>query len=620
MKNYLLKVLITVSLLLILFPQVMVASNKVKTILFFFSLNSSLPAYQNIMDGFHASFAEDNNEPCNLLIEYLDITRSKDDSYARSIIEMYNEKFKDTKIDLLISVGPGTMPLLKKYSLKALNSAPAISIENEDLVPKPSQVPRNKMMLEIILRHKIDKTIQNAFSLFPKCKNAYVISGSNNVDQYYESLFRKQASGLSSRYNFNYISGISLDSTIQFVAKIPRNCVVFVPVFLSDKKNIPFSTPEALTIISFACNSPVFPIFDSFIKRKGILGGYVFSFKKVGEVIGNAARQILKGEQPGDIIINEDSFYQYIYDWQMLKKWKLENSGMIPSDSIFYNKDPDFFREHKWYILGGLFFLFFETFLIIYLIRLISRQKGIAKKKEEIETLYRSVVREERLQLMSELTASLSHELNQPLTAILYNAQAGRRFLHTGKLDEVQADEIFRNIIEDDKRAGSLISSVRNLMKFETRGMENVNLKMLIEESLVIFYSEANNHHIKIRQYIGANPVFIFGDKIQIQQVVLNLMSNAAIAMENNDPEMKVMTIIQQIVKETVTVSVRDTGPGISPEMKENLFKPFVTTRKKGFGIGLALSHSIIEKHNGKIWAENHEGGGAEFFFSLKII
>jgi len=100
------------------------------------------------MEGFHDSFVKEYKEPCNLLIEYLDIGRSKDDSYAKSIIEMYNEKFKNTRIDLLISVGPGTLSLLQKYDLKMLTTAPVISIENEDVIPTKATGPRDKKVLE----------------------------------------------------------------------------------------------------------------------------------------------------------------------------------------------------------------------------------------------------------------------------------------------------------------------------------------------------------------------------------------------------------------------------------------------------------------------------------------
>ena len=613
-------ILVSVVVFLLLTPLLTYPAGKVKTILIFFSLNSSLPAYQNVMEGFHTAFEEDINEPCNLLVEYLDIGRTNDNSYVRSIIDNYNEKFHDTRIDLLITVGPGIYPVLKSNGLRILDVTPTISVENSGFYQRPEGAQATKNLLEINLRYKTDKTIRNAFQLFPKSKKAYVISGCSKIDQYYTALFREQATRFTTGYTFVYISGISLDSALHLVKNIPQNCIVFVPTFLSDNKNIPYSTPEALSLISTCSNAPVFPILDSFIKKKGVIGGYVFSYMKLGTEVGRAARQILNGKLPGEIVVNENAFYQYIYDWQMLKKWKLSESELIPPESIIYNKDSDFFSDYKWYIFGGLLFLFAETFLLIYLIRLILRQKEIAKQKEETENMYRLLVREERLHLMSELAASLSHELNQPLTAILFNAQAGVRFLNENKLDKVQADEIFQNIIEDGKRAGSLISSVRNLMKLETREMERVNMSLLIQETLAIFYSEANNHNIKIRHNYSEKPVFVFCDRIQIQQVILNFLSNAALSMENTVPDKKLIIISQRLEKDMLTISVRDSGQGISPEMKENLFKPFMTSRKGGSGIGLALSHSIIDKHNGKIFAENHEGGGAEFSFRLNIM
>ena len=265
------------------------------------------------------------------------------------------------------------------------------------------------------------------------------------------------------------------------------------------------------------------------------------------------------------------------------------------------------------------FFLISQTVLIFYLIRLNKRQKEIVKQKIEAENIYRQLTREDRLMRMVELTASLSHELSQPLTSILYNAQAGLRFLKSGKMDEKQTEEIFENIVEDDKRAGNLISSVKNLMKLETREPEKLNLNTLIQDTLLIFNAEAKRNNIEIKLNLEKNPLFIFGDKIQLQQVVLNFLFNGAIAMDKKEDKSKILENSQRIKNNIITVSVRDSGPGIDENIKENIFKPFVTSREKGFGIGLAVSRSIIEKHNGKIWAGKIIKGGAEFFFTFKI-
>jgi hypothetical protein len=221
---------------------------------------------------------------------------------------------------------------------------------------------------------------------------------------------------------------------------------------------------------------------------------------------------------------------------------------------------------------------------------------------------------------LAQLTASLSHELNQPLTAIQYSAQAGIRFLKSGALDPIQAEEILGNIIEDNKRAAGIISSIRSMMKIETREMENVNLNSLIEETINIFNAEALYQQIQIKRELQDDPVYVLGDKIQLQQVILNFMSNAVAAMEKTDPENKILEITQLAENGSVTISVRDSGSGIDKTIKEKIFQPFVTSKESGFGIGLAISKSIIEKHNGEIWADNIKDGGAEFSFKLKVI
>jgi len=595
------------------------SGNRTKTIVIFFSLHANLPAYQNLLEGFRTTFSEEYHQPYNLLIEYLDIGRLTDDKYAKYIIEQYNEKFKGSNIDLLITVTPGIIPVLEKYGLDAVKKSPTISIVLDSLSADQGLFKADNIV-EITVKFKFARSVQAACDLFPDRKNIYIISGSSPTDNYFTSKVRSGIKSFEKAHKVVYITGLSLDSTLQIARKIPDHSIVIVPTYLSDNKKIQFSTPEIIGLLATNCNSPVFPLFDSFIKREGGIGGYVFSYNELGRETGRVASRVLNGMPLKKINVKEDNFYQNIFDWRVLKKWDLLGSKALPSNSIYYYQQHDFVTDYKWYILAGVLFLILESLLIVYLYKLNVRQKAIVKQKTEVEDLYRILIREDRLLTMVELTASLSHELNQPLTAILYNAQAGMRFLKSEKLDSTQAEEIFKNIIEDDKRAAELISSVKSLMKLEYREMGKINLNSLIQDTIPIFNSEAIKKQIQLKLTLNRDPVYVFGDRIQLQQVILNLISNAAIAMEETDTEHKIIEIRELVKKGSVTVSVCDFGPGISDSMKENLFKPFVTSRKSGFGIGLAVSRSIIEKHQGTMRAGNIPGGGAEFSFSLMVV
>jgi signal transduction histidine kinase len=612
------RILSLIFLILIISSGVTFSQNKVKNVVVFFALSSNLPSYQNIVEGLNSTFKRVNYEPINLIIEYLDIGRTQNEIYARHIIDLYNLKLNNLSIDLFITVGPGIYPILEKYGLNVLKTSPSINIDL-DMPGKPAILSHgNANSKEIILKLSSGNTLRTAFDLFPRYANVFVISGVSATDRYFTSSIENCRKEFEPVHNFTFVSDLTIDSTISYVKKIPANSIVIVTTYLLDKNNIPFSTPEVCNIISKYCKAPVFPLTDSFAKKEDGIGGYVFSFLYLGKEAGRIGIEMLNGRQASDIKVNENSFYQSIYDWQQLKKWNLVNSKAISKDSIFYNENIHFFERYKWYILGILLFMTSQTLLILYLSRLNRRQKEISAQMLETEILHRELIREDRMAKMTELTASLSHELNQPLTAILYSAQAGKRFLQSGLLDLNNANEIFDNIIEDDKRAGGIISSVKSLMKLETREKEKLNLNALIQETVNIMHSEAIRQGIQININLAASPAYLIGDKIQLQQVLLNFIKNATIAVNNFNRDNKRVEIVQLLDKGVVTVSVRDNGPGIDGAIKETLFKPFVTTRKSGFGIGLALSRSIIEKHKGEIWARNLEEGGAEFSFRLK--
>ncbi len=550
----------------------------------------------------------------------MDIGRLYNEDHARQIIEMYNTKSQTTNFDLLVTVGPGINALLLKYGQNLLKTSPVLNLDIEIPGRISIQDLHIKNGIEILAKFKVSSTLKTAFALFPDYKNVFVIGGSSNVDLFFTSFIEKSKAQFEPEYNFKFISGISMDSTIRFVKKIPSNSLIIVSNYNKDVRNNTFSTPEALKFISNNALAPVFTISDVFSKKEGGIGGYVFSYTFYGKEAGRIANEMLSGKQPKDIIVDENSLYQYIFDYQQLKRWNLVDSKAIPANSIFYNKDFDFFAEYKWYILAAFLFLILESLLILYLIRLNKRQKAIVKQMAEAEILYRVIAREQRLMTMVQLTASLSHELSQPLTAILYNTQALLEYHKSGEAEPGEIENLLLKVISDDKRAGSLISSVRSLMKLEVRDKEKVDINAIIQDTVSLFNPEAIQQHIKVNMHLNDNSVFVLGDKIQLQQVILNLLYNARNVMENVDSEERTIEIFQRIDKGAVTVSIHDSGPGIDDEIKKNIFNPFVTSRTSGLGIGLAVSRTIIGNHNGEIWADNKADGGAEFSFRLNII
>jgi len=258
-----------------------------------------------------------------------------------------------------------------------------------------------------------------------------------------------------------------------------------------------------------------------------------------------------------------------------------------------------------------------EITSIVHQVRDITEQK---RTEAEIQLARDELLRVERSFRMSELTASLAHELNQPLAAILSNAQAALHFLESNKPDLNEFREILRDIIQDDKRAGNVIRSLRSMMKREEGEKKPIVLNEVLNDVVAIFHSEAVFRNVDIKTEFAESLPPVLADRIQLQQVALNLIMNAAQAMSENLPGEKRIILRTEAVDNCVRASVRDFGRGIPQEDLERLFQPFFTTKGSGLGMGLPISKSIIEAHSGLIWAENHPEGGATFIFKLPVI
>jgi PAS domain S-box-containing protein len=223
-----------------------------------------------------------------------------------------------------------------------------------------------------------------------------------------------------------------------------------------------------------------------------------------------------------------------------------------------------------------------------------------------------------RVSIMGELSASMAHELNQPLTAILTNAQAAQRFLAASQPDLGEFREILKDIAHDTTRARDVIHHVRALVKKGDQDFSNLHVDEAIRGVVAFLHGDmvARNARVELELTPGLPPVH--GNRIQLQQVIINLILNAFDAMDGLAfPKRRVTISAKAEPAGGVRVTVRDCGTGIPPDKLELIFQPFYTTKSKGMGMGLSVTRSIVDSHGGRIWAENHDGEGASFHVTL---
>jgi signal transduction histidine kinase/integral membrane sensor domain MASE1 len=221
-----------------------------------------------------------------------------------------------------------------------------------------------------------------------------------------------------------------------------------------------------------------------------------------------------------------------------------------------------------------------------------------------------------RVSTMGELTASLAHELNQPLTAILANAQAARRLLDAGPPDVDELRAILSDIVEDDRRAGEVIHRLRDLLLKRETQSRPLDLNLLIEDVVKLLSSDLLIHDVNVVLELAPHLPVVNGDRVQLQQVMLNLLLNAIDAVADGADSDRTI-VVRTESQESVHVSVHDAGHGLGPGTHDLVFEAFFTTKSGGMGMGLAIAKSIIEAHGGLIWATDNPSGGATFHFAL---
>jgi len=247
----------------------------------------------------------------------------------------------------------------------------------------------------------------------------------------------------------------------------------------------------------------------------------------------------------------------------------------------------------------------------------ITDLKRAHEERERLRQLEAELARASRINGMGELTASLAHELSQPISAAILDAATCLRFLSHDQPALEDARAAVSRALQDGKRADEIIKGVRQLFKKDTPRRELVDLNEVIREMMLVLRSEAVHNRIKVRTEFAANLPQVMGDRVQVQQVLLNLMKNGIDAMEDVDGTRE-LTIESQRGKEgKVLISVSDTGVGLPPKMAEKIFDAFFTTKPNGTGIGLRISRSIIESHGGRLWATDNPPRGARFYFTL---
>jgi C4-dicarboxylate-specific signal transduction histidine kinase len=240
------------------------------------------------------------------------------------------------------------------------------------------------------------------------------------------------------------------------------------------------------------------------------------------------------------------------------------------------------------------------------------------RASEALREVQMQLVHANRVATMGQLTASIAHEVNQPIAATVTNAEAALRFLSAPRPDLDEVRDALGRIVRDGNRAGAVVNRIRALIKGGGRRNERVEINAAIREVVELTRSEAMKNGVAVQTDLGDDPPLVPGDRVELQQVILNLILNAIEAMSATSEGSRELLITKgKNESGDVLVAVRDSGPGLTPAAIEHLFKAFYTTKPGGMGMGLSICRSIIEAQGGRLWASANTPRGAAFQFTL---
>jgi signal transduction histidine kinase len=597
--------------LLCIISQPVCAAEHPRRIFFLESLSPAQPAAVRTIEAFKQRLSEKTTENFEIFVDYMEAVRFPSQAHTDRTVEYLSGKYAEAPPDILIALGRAAIPFLTKYRNVIAPNVPTI------IASVPSKaVPKTDLtdFLFVATEYSFAKTMELARQLQPDARKLVVISGAGDYDRQWLDDARRELQPYSDRYTTKYITDLPLSEILKAVSQLSKDTIAIMSFFFVDNDGVPRLPPDVAENVAKVSSAPVYSPISSYFGR-GIVGGYMDSWEEEGVATADLALQILSGKTEIPRQITTAQAYQI--DDRQLQRWGISKSKVPPVSNIQF-RDFDPWERHHWEIISILAALFAQAAIIAALF-LERRRRKVAELKQRQRLM--EVIHLNRTAVAGALSASVAHELNQPLGAIQSYAEAAMLYLKTEPPNIARAVQILDNILRDDQRAAEIITHLRGLLKKKDESeLHEFDLNEVIGDALQIVGPEAIKKGVEVSAYRTNGALPVRGDKIQVQQVVLNLAMNGLDAMQEGDTANNKMSIKTALVDNTVVeVSVVDTGAGIPPERLNKIFDAFYTTKRQGTGLGLSIARTIIETYGGKIWAENRASGGAMFCFTLPL-
>jgi signal transduction histidine kinase len=571
----------------------------------------TLPSFVAMDRAIRAALTAPGRPRVDIFFEALDTVRFPATQIGNELVALLAKKYASLPIDVVVAIGTASLDFAELHRNRLWPDARIVfsGVPMELLRDRPL-APTTTGMLR---RFDLDGTVELALAIRPATRRVVVIAGSGDFDKIMTGLARTQLEPYAKRLTLDYWVDATIDQLLRRIAQLDSNDAVLYLSIGRDATGKTFVPREVLKQLSLASSAPIYGAVETFLGY-GVTAVSTYSIDWRGRRVGELVHEVLalpRGQPLPPVAVGTPNC---IADANELQRFGISERRLPAGCEIRFAR-PSLWDEYRWYVVGALVVLLAQSALIV---ALVLQRRGRRKAEVDARDRRSELAQASRLALAGELTASIAHEINQPLGAILANASAAEAMLRRNATDTDELRAILADIRTSDQRASEIVRRVRSLVTTRQSNREPADVNAIVGEVLAMLRGEAQRRGVVVEPRLGSSLPAILADPVQLQQAVVNLCINAMDAMEDTDPARRRLGVRTLVLPGgAVEIAVTDHGPGILPEQLPRLFDSFFTTKAHGMGLGLSITRSIVEAHGGTLSARNRSEGGALFWMVL---
>jgi signal transduction histidine kinase len=571
------------------------------------------PWFRQMSEAFYATIKTETANPPFVFIENLGIDAYATADYFNILRSHFREKYRDKAIGVIVSNASRYLPYTLRLRDELWPGTPVVLAGIQERRAAQLSLPSN--VTGFTFRHQLQDIVATADALIPGLKRV-VLAGSRIERGGWRQDFLDDLPDVRARFEVIDLTGLSLAELRQRLTELPGDSAVVYVGFSTDVTGEHYLPAEASQLVAEAANRPTFGDSETFIGT-GIVGGPVISPGGIGRVAARFALRILDGENASDIpITNREEILTSVFDWRQLQRWGI-SENRLPLGSEIRFRSPTAWEQYRWQIMVVSAALVLQSLLIggLFYEHRRRRQAEVEASRRMAELAHMN-----RSAAIGQMSASIVHEINQPLAAIVMNAGTGLRWLGKDAPNVEKAAHAFKNIVGDGNRASQVVETLRAMFKKGVSSRTLVDINDAVREVLTLLHIELEEHEVLTKATLKEGLPRVMADRVQLQQVIFNLVTNAIEAMSSTAAGSRILRLKSEATETgECIVAIEDSGPGIEPETLKRIFEPFFTSKSKGMGMGLSVCRSIVEAHGGRLWVAENTPRGAVFQFVLPV-